>query len=213
MSAAPRAEFHPYEPSFAADPYPVYARLREHTPIFRSESLGMTLFTRYADIRALLLDGRLGRTLDHVTSREDLERRRREAGWEQLPNYSRYVRVNLLEMEGADHARIRRLVSAALNPRLIRSLRGRIQQVVDELLGWPAAERHRLRPWSSAIVRLYVADHTPEDETRAEVATTEFADRLAALADARAQEPREDLISGLVAEVDDGERLSRDELI
>ncbi len=241
MSAAPRAEFHPYEPSFAADPYPVYARLREHTPIFRSESLGMTLFTRYADIRALLLDGRLGRTLDHVTSREDLERRRREAGWERLPNYSRYVRVNLLEMEGADHARIRRLVSAALNPRLIRSLRGRIQQVVDELLagilsrgrmefvdelatplpvfmiaellGWPAAERHRLRPWSAAIVRLYEADHTPEDETRAEAATTEFAHSLAALADARAQEPREDLISGLVAVVDEGERLSGDELI
>lgn len=241
MSAAPHAEFHPFERSFAADPYPVYARLRERTPIFRSGTLGMTLFTRHADIRSLLLDGRLGRTLDHVTPRAELELQRRAAGWERLPNYSRYVRVNLLEMEGADHARIRRLVSAALNPRLIRSLRGRIQQVVDdllgavlprgrvdfvdelatplpvfmiaELLGWPAQERHRLRPWSAAIVRLYEADHCAEDETRAEIAASEFAHALGALADARARDPREDLISGLVAVVDGGERLSRDELI
>jgi cytochrome P450 len=241
VSAAPQAEFHPYEPAFSADPYPVYARLRERTPVFRSERLGMTLFTRHADIRSLLLDGRFGRTLDHVTPGDELERQRREAGWERLPSYSRYVRVNLLEMEGANHTRIRRLVSAALNPRLIRSLRGRIQQVVDELLasllprgrmefvedlatplpvfmiaellGWPAEERHRLRPWSAAIVRLYEADHSAQDAARAETATAEFAAMLGALADARAQSPREDLISGLVSVVDGGERLSRDELI
>jgi cytochrome P450 len=241
MSTAIPAEFEPYSASFAADPYPVYARLREHTPIFHSAQLGMTLFTRYEDVRALLLDGRLGRTFDHLKTPEEIARQHSSAEWTRLPNYSRYVRVNLLETEGADHARVRRLVSAALTPRRIRELRGRIQGLVDEmlaevlprgrmnflgdlaeplpvymiseLLGWPLEERHRLRPWSAQIVRLYEKDHTPDDEARAEAATTEFAAMLGELADRRRTDPRDDLISALVEVVDQGDRLTRDELI
>ena len=79
----------------------------------------MTMFARHGDVRSLVLDGRLGRTMDHVSTPAELERRRRDAGWDRLPNYSRYVRVNLLETEGADHARLRRLVAAAFGPRRI----------------------------------------------------------------------------------------------
>jgi cytochrome P450 len=224
--------FEPYDPAFAADPYPVYARLREESPIFRSDALGTTLLSRYEDVRAVLVDGRFGRAIDDVSVRK---------GWERTPGYSRYVRVNLLEMEGADHSRIRKLVSEALNPRRIRTLRDRVRAVVDErleaaahagtfdfvsevaepvpvhmiaeLLGWPESERHRLRPWSARIVRLYEKDHTPEDEARAEQAATEFAASLDDLAEARRVEPRDDLISGLVSVEVEGQRLSRDELI
>ena len=223
--------FEPYDPAFAADPYPVYARLRDESPIFRSEALGMTLLARYEDVRAVLVDGRFGRALDEVSARK---------GWERTPNYSRYVRVNLLEMEGADHSRVRRLVSEALNPRRIRTLRDRVREVVDErlsiaaragtfdfvsevaepvpvhmiaeLLGWPESERHRLRPWSARIVRLYEKDHTADDEARAEAAATEFAAMLNELADARRADPRDDLVSGLVSVEVQGERLTRDEL-
>ena len=160
----------------------------------------MTLFTRYDDIRSLLLDGRLGRTLDHLRSPEEIATQRSSAEWQRLPNYSRYVRVNLLETEGEEHARVRRLVAAALTSRRIQGLRSRIQALVDEmltallpqgrmnfladlaeplpvyviadLLGWPPEERHRLRPWSAQIVRLYEKDHSAEDEARAEAATS-----------------------------------------
>lgn len=241
MNTASPVEFHPYDRSFAADPYPVYEQLRERSPIFHSAALGMTLFARYDDIRRLLIDGRLGRTLDHVSAPGDVARRRRAGHWERLPNYSRYVRVNLLETEGRDHARLRQLVSAALDPRRIRGLRARIQLLVDELLnavtptgrmnfieelavplpvhmisellGWPAGERHRLRPWSAQIVRLYEKDHSVEDEARAEAATTEFATMLRELAEARRADPRDDLISALVSVSDGGERLTRDEPI
>jgi hypothetical protein len=241
MSTAKPADFEPYSASFAADPYPVYARLRERSPVFYSSQLRMTLFTRYDHIRSLLLDGRLGRTLDHLRSREEIATRRNGADWRRLPNHSRYVRVNLLETEGEEHARVRRLVAAALTPRRIQGLRSRIQTLVDEmltallphgrmnfladlaeplpvymisdLLGWPLEERHRLRPWSAHIVRLYEKDHSAEDEARAEAATTEFAAMLGELADRRRSDPRDDLISALVAVVDEGERLTRDDLI
>jgi cytochrome P450 len=241
MSTVSHTDFEPYSQAFAADPYPVYARLRERTPIFHSSQLGMTLFTRYDDIRSLLLDGRLGRTLDHVKTRAEIAQQRASTEWRSTPNYSRYVRVNLLETEGAEHARVRRLVSAALTPRRIRDLRARIQALVDgllaevlprgrmnfladlaeplpvymiaDLLGWPLEERHRLRRWSAHIVRLYEKDHTADDAVRAEAAATEFAAMLAELAERRRVAPRDDLISGLVAVVDAGERLTRDELI
>ncbi|MGH8285666.1 MAG: cytochrome P450, partial [Steroidobacteraceae bacterium] len=208
---------------------------------FYSSALGMTLFTRHEDIRAVLVDGGFGRSLDHVSTREETEQRRRAAGWHELPNYSRYVRVNLLETEGPDHTRIRKLVSAALSPRRIARLRDRIRFVVDEqldaaasagrfdfvsqiavpvpvhmiaeLLGWPEGERHRLRPWSARIVRLYERDHGPDDESRAEQAVTEFAAMLNELADARRAEPRDDLISALASVESEGQRLTRDELI
>jgi unspecific monooxygenase len=147
----------------------------------------------------------------------------------------------MLEMEGPDHTRLRRLVSAALDPRRIRKLRDRVQAVVNELLdriaphgnmefleelavplpvhmisellGWPAEQRDRLRPWSAQIVRLYEKDYSEEDEACAESAATEFSAALNELADDRSRTPRDDLVSALVAVRDHGNRLSRDELI
>jgi cytochrome P450 len=233
VSTAGAVDFAPYDRAFAADPYPVYARLREHSPIFHSAEIGMTLIARYRDIRSLLVDGRLGREATGETAQSKR--------WNRLPNYSRYVRVNLLEKEGADHTRLRRLVSAALDPRRVRNLRRRIEGLVDELLdavanqgrmdfladlavplpvhmiaellGWPSEERHRLRPWSAQIVRLYEKDHSEEDEDRAETATREFAQALAELAERRRTDPQDDLISALVTICDQGDRLTPDELI
>jgi cytochrome P450 len=240
MSTALEVDFRPDDPAFVADPYPAYARLRDECPIFRSARIGMTMFARHGDVRSLVLDARLGRTLDHVSTPAELERRRRDAGWGRLPNYDRYVRVNLLEAEGADHARLRRLVAAAFGPRRIGDLRGRLQARVDELLdrhqverrmdfiadlaaplpvhmiadllGWPDAERHRLRSWSARILRLYEKDHSIDDEVQAERATGEFAAALDDLAAQRRAEPRDDLLSALVSVCDEGERLSSDEL-
>jgi cytochrome P450 len=207
------------------------------------------MFARHDDVRGLVLDRRLGRSLKLARSQfrrtipqpPGAPERHGETGWDRLPAYSRYVRVNLLETEGADHARVRRLVAAAFSPRRVRDLRGPIHaqvgrlldarqgagrvefiadiaaplpvQVIADLLGWPEDERDRLRPWSAQIVRLYEKDHTADDEQRAERASREFAARIAALAAERADAPRDDLISALVAVRDQGERLSEDELI
>ncbi len=233
--------FHPYEQAFAANPYPTYARLREQNPIFHSEEFGLTFFTRYRDIANLLADKRLGRTMSHVMSPEEKGEKHRQENWQAMPAYSRLVRVNLLETEGPDHVRLRRLLAKAINARLIGGLRGRIELLFDELLegvaehkeidfiadlavplpvhviaeilGWPAEERDRLRPWSADIVRLYEKDHSDEDVLRAEAATEEFAGMLGELAKRRRSDPRDDLISAFAALESDGDTLSEDELI
>ena len=232
--------FNPYDQAFAANPYPVYAQLRAECPVFVSAEFGMTFFTRYRDVVRLLTDKRFGRTMDHLpgnTGRDNAE----PFDWSDLPAYNRYVRVNLLESEGADHARIRRLLSQALNPRTVAELSGRIREasrrildtllpagkmdflaefaevlpveIISELLGWPAADRHRLRPWSAHIVRLYEKDHSSEDRHRAEQATQEFAAMIDQLATLRQRKPQDDLISSLAATEDQEGGLSRDELI
>ena len=135
MSRAPQVDFRPYDSAFTADPYAIYARLRAGTPVFRSEQVeGTTLFARHADVRSLALDARLGRSMDHVDAPEEIERRRREQGWHRLPYVDRYVRVNLLETEGADHARVRRLVAAAFGPRRINDLRVAIRARIESLI-------------------------------------------------------------------------------
>jgi hypothetical protein len=231
--ASPRpVEFEPYTAAFAADPYPFYAALRERSPVFHAVEFGMTFLARYRDIFSALTDKRLGRA------------QHEEFGDEQrisLPNYERYVRVNLLETEGDTHARLRRLLARALSPKRVADLHARVQEiaeslveplapgaeldfiaavaeplpviVISDLLGWPAAERHRLRPWSADIVRLYEKDATDDDAKRAEAACSEFAGMLEALAAERKAAPAGDFISALAALEDEPDGLSRDELI
>ncbi len=234
-------DFHPYEQSFAADPYPVYARLRKQNPVFYSDEFGCTFLTRYADIYPLLSDKRFGRTMDAVLSEHEIRQKREAQNWENLPYYSRFVRVNLLETDGAAHGRLRRLLAKAINPKRIAGLSDRIHDfldkkldellpkgemefleelavplpvyVISELLGWPEEDRHRLRPWSADIVRLYEKDHTGDHEQRAETAVREFSGVLEMLVEDRLAVPRGDLVSALVVLEKDQQRLTHDELI
>ncbi len=234
-------DFKPHDPEFAANPYPAYARLRASQPILVCPELGMALFFTYGHILSLLTDKRFGRTLDHTRTSEEIAAQRRRDNWQALPSYSRYVRINLLETEGADHARIRRVLLHALGPTRIRTLQDTVKKVsaqlllalpdsgeidfigqlaeplpvrvIADLLGWPENAQHRLRPWSAAITRLYEPDHSPQDAQRAEHATREFAALLNALAEQRRRKPRDDLVSTLVMTEHEANGLSRDEVI
>lgn len=229
-TAAP--DFDPYSSEFAADPYPVYTKLRETSPVFRSDALGMTCLARHRDVFRALTDQRLGRAF------KDMAEARATGEW---PYYDRYVRVNLLETEGETHTRLRRLLGAALTPKRVNDLAARVQTiandlldrieagseldfiaaiaeplpvtVISELLGWPAEERYRLRPWSADIVRPYEKNASRTDLERAESACREFARMLGDLAALRYRKPQDDLISALAALRGEPDGLSADELI
>jgi cytochrome P450 len=57
--------FAPDDLGFIADPYPVYAHLREHAPVLYDEATDHYLIARYEDVNALLRDRRFGRTYLH----------------------------------------------------------------------------------------------------------------------------------------------------
>ena len=57
---------------FIAEPYSHLRDLRDQLPVFYDEVWHKAFFTRYADVAALLKDKRLGRTMLHILSREEL---------------------------------------------------------------------------------------------------------------------------------------------
>jgi cytochrome P450 PksS len=109
-------------PSFKANPYPFYARLRAENPVCRTTLLSQPawLVTRYADAVSVLKDERLVK---------DWLPKTRWLHWFAAP-----LTRHMLNQDGADHTRLRTLVHKAFTPHLIERLRERIQAVCDELL-------------------------------------------------------------------------------
>ena len=88
-------------------------------------------------------------------------------------------------------------------------------EVIAELLGVPESDRHLLRPWSNAIVKMYEygvsrrAAGRSRDGRRATSSPT-----CASWSPSAAARPGDDLSRSLIAETDaDGARLTEDELI
>jgi len=234
----PSRRFDLNEPEFILDPYPLLAELREQTPIFYEEQWQKVFFTRYEDIAALLKDRRLGRQITHIMSPQALGWPPPDP--ERAP-FDRFQSTHMLDREPPDHTRLKSLVSKAFSPQRVENLRRRIEQHVDrlldkveaagrmdlhddlaeplpvaviaELLGVPEPERHRLRPWSADIVKVYEFGATREQVRRASQAVIEFSDYLRQLARERREQPQDDLISALVTVEEQGQKLTEDEMI
>jgi len=225
-------------PEFVYDPYPLLAELRDTLPAFFDPVWKKVFFTRYEDIAALLRDRRLGRSILHVLSRY-------EFGWPP-PNpltkdFDRFHGDHMLGNEPPKHTRLRSLMAKAFTASRVEGLRGKIQAVVDgligrvvgrgrmdllkdlaepipvaiiaELLGVPEEDRHLLRPWSAKIVKLYELGYTDEQAKAANQAVVEFSAYIKDLARQRQQQPRDDLISALVRVEEQGQVLTMEELV
>jgi cytochrome P450 len=143
---------------------------------------------------------------------------------------------HMLGANPPDHTRLRKLVTAAFTRRRIDALEPRIREiatglldemaaagdrvdlvdvysyplpitVICELIGIPAVRREDFRQWSSVFVNATM--HTAEEYIEA---TTLMLDFVHELIVQKQQAPTDDLLSGLIAARDGGDRLSEDEL-
>jgi cytochrome P450 len=85
--------------------------------------------------------------------------------------------------------------------------------VIARLLGVPEAMAPDLLRWSNAMVMMYQAGRTARRRMTAVGATIEFVGFMRGYIDRRRGEPRDDLISALIAAEEDGARLTTDEMI
>ena len=209
--------------------------MREHDPVFCQPGIdGETPIwwvTRYEDAEAVLLD-------DERFVRDPRLALPPEALPAELPEFFAFIDSNMLNRDGDDHRRLRRLVSKAFTPRMVEQLRPRIQEIADalidevssagemelvsafafplpitviaELLGVPAADRERFREWSRAMVSPALA---PAEMERADALLGAFVEYLHALFAERRREPGEDLVSALVTVEHDGDRLTTEDLL
>lgn len=232
------AAFDPWDPYFLADPYPAYAELRAKGRVHYYEPTNQWLVPRHADVSALLRDRRLGRTYQHRFTHEDFGRTAPPAAHEPFHTLNDH---GMLDLEPPDHTRIRRLVSKAFTPRTVEQLKPYVAKlagalvdrlvaagggdlltdvaeplpvaVIAEMLGIPESDRAPLRPWSADICGMYELNPSEETAARAVRASVEFSDYLRELIAERRKEPGDDLISGLIAAHDEGDRLTEQEMI
>jgi cytochrome P450 len=230
------AVFNPLKQELRSDPYPFYRWLREKDPVHRSYPASGWILSRYEDILAVLSDRSFSSDERHWLRYQREQSREARAGF---PDPYDVGIVSMLRIDPPDHTRIRTLVSKAFTPRAIECLRPRIEAVVDELLDGVAAggemdlmrefasplpvaiiaemlgvaveDRERFRHWSNEAVRL-LGDGTRDDRRRALVALDEMRAWLAGEIEGRRQTPRDDLLSGLVAAEEAGDRLTTSEL-
>lgn len=228
--------FNPIDPRLFEDPYPIYKRLREGDPVHRSYLLrGLTL-TRYEDVLSVFRDGRFSAD---DTRREGFEKevaRMRRAG---LLDPEESLERSMLRSDAPDHTRLRKLVSKAFTPRAVRKLEPRIEEIVThqldavaasgsadliaqlafplpviviaELIGVPSEDGDRFKHWSTEVVKA-MGFPKIQDARDSRRAAKELQAYFETIAEERRREPRDDLMSGLLAAEEEGDRLTGKEV-
>jgi cytochrome P450 len=151
------------------------------------------------------------------------------------------MRANILHVNGPDHTRLRALVNPALTPRAVERWRPAMRGFLAELfasvrsagrcefvgafakpypsrtiatvMGAPLSDAPRLHHWSNWIQRQFDAASMMNERDGIEAAVAEFYEYARALIAARRDDPRDDLISTLLAAEQEGDRLSEEECV
>lgn len=229
-----------FGPRFKAEAYEVYARMRAETPVYRrvnSTGTSATCFiTRYDDAVNVLRDHKRF-VKDARNTMTPAEQDALPAEPPLLALLSRHM----LNADGARHTRLRALVNKAFTTRMVEQMQGQVESVarkllsdirskgeidlieafafplpiivIAELLGVPGRDRNRFRAWSNALVA-----PTPDNArnqqklAKSRQLMEDFISYLRAIFEARRAQPRDDLITSLLAAEDAGDMLSEDEL-
>jgi cytochrome P450 len=222
----------PLDPDFVQDPYPFYETARAQGPFFRWADYDMICTPSAAACNAIFRDRRFGRE----TPPECIA----PMAPHLAPFYA-FERHSMLELEPPAHTRLRGLVLRAFTSRRIAALGPEItaltHALIDELprqgpfdllphfaqklpviviarlLGVPEAMAPELLAWSNAMVSMYMAARTRAVEDRAVAATLAFSQFMRDYITARRGDPRDDLITHLIAAEEAGDKLTTDELI
>ncbi|MBO0685842.1 MAG: cytochrome P450 [Candidatus Dormibacteraeota bacterium] len=191
------------------EPFIWYRSMREATPVARDPRNGGWMVFSYSDVQRVLSDH------EHFSSA--------------------LGRMSIVHTDPPRHRKLRNLVTQAFTPRAVEALRPRIEQithdlldqvsqlgemdlmrdlavplpviVIAEMLGIPIEDRDRFKAWSDAIVTVGDSALDPRQ------AQLEMRDYFGRLVDERRRQPREDLISALLAARLDGEALDQFDLL
>ena len=225
--------FNPMAPEFVEDPYPTYRRLREEDPVHQSP-LGFWVLTRYEDVVTSLRDPRMVKEpiAAFVAARFGLPAPPTGMGLSMLdrdpPDHTRLRGLVSKAFTPRVIEQLRPHIQGIVN-RLLNKVEGEpgldlIEQfayplpviVICEMLGVPVADHERFKGWGLDIARGLDAILLPPDSPVAERsmhARHALAAYFRELIAERRSAPRDDMLSGLIAAEEAGDKLTEDELL
>lgn len=186
--------------------------------------------TTHADAIAVLRERRFHSALALIPQMQGID----DPEWYENRNPS------ILAMEGDEHARLRRLVAPAFTPAAADRLRPFMREVVTglvdaidadhhcdfveavcepypipiicELLGAPKQDWKRFSQWATDIFAIFNGT-LADDRERITQAGAELEDYVRAMIEQRRDDPRDDLLSAMIAAEEAGDRLDTSELV
>jgi cytochrome P450 len=225
------------DPASRADPYPLYAEVRQAGPVQFVPDLPTALVSSYEHCLSLLRDPRVSND------------RRKSGIVERIQATSispMASRPSFLFLDPPDHTRLRRLVSTAFTGRAVRRLEPFVRDTVDDvldaaaarsgldvlgdlayplpvtvicrLLGIPIRDEPQFQTWSSLLARSLdptVALYGAPADGQAErvVAAEQSYEYFRRLITRRRRDLGDDLLSALIATEEAGDSLTEDEIV
>ncbi len=228
--------YNPLDKRYDSDPYPLYDRLRQRDPVHRTWLMDGWVLSRYEDVLSILHDARFSADERNLPGWDKFMERRKKLG---LMQPDEEIPVSMLRSDAPDHTRLRRLVSKAFTPQTIAALAPKIDGlvrehldavaargemdvigdlacplpviVIAELVGVPREDRDRFKHWSNEIVR-GIGFSNIHDERASVTASRELRAYFQGMAEQRREDPRDDLMSGLLQAEEEGDRLTLPEV-
>ncbi|WP_120635655.1 cytochrome P450 [Ruegeria sp. EL01] len=221
----------PTDAGFVQDPYLFYDTAREYGGLVYWNDYNMVAAVSRNAVQTLFRDRRFGREVPPELAR---------AGPDHLAPWLAVEAHSLLEAEPPRHTRLRALVMRAFTSRAIAALTPSIEDLCNtlvnafpdepfdllefyctqvpviticRLLGVPEDMAPNLLRWSHDMVAMYQASRTRETEDMAAQSAQDFTNFLDDYIGRRRNDPRDDLITRLITAEEEGEKLSRDELV
>src|SRR5215211_7662159 len=196
--------YNPFDPRFLADPRPVFERLHQEAPVCYSDLFESWLITRYGDVVDALdrevLRARSGKMgpppPDEVTA--------------EMAKGCPHAHV-LYDSDGAEYARLRALVDAALVDDVVAPFADR---TILDFVGVPQPDHAQIRAWNYDSMTMFIPGKDLASQIAAARGVVAYQRYTLDLITARRAEPRDDLTTALVhARVDGLEPLSDVEIV
>ncbi len=223
-------EFNPFAPEVKRNPYPYFAHLRDHSPVYWVESLKSWAVSRYDDVASIAKNTQLFSSAPIIPAILGDQNPVPEVNW-------------MISADPPAHTALRKLVNKAFTPRMVAALEPRINEIVAQLLDQIAEkggefdlvhdfstplplmviaqmlgiepERYReFKQWSDDMIRATGGEEvSPAERERLHGSMDEMRSYFEQAIAERRRNSREDLIGALVRAEEDHHQLTAREVL
>jgi cytochrome P450 len=226
--------YHLLDPEVLANPYPLFRRLRQETPVHWDPFLHTWIVTRYVDVLEVLHTFSANRT--HTPEKL------KAMGLSQMSPIARLMVKQMLFMDPPAHTRLRSLAAHAFTPARVTVLRSHIREIITrlldrvqgqghmdvirdlaeplpavvtaEMLGVPVSDCGQLKAWSADFAEMlgnfqHNPEHAPRMLRTVHEMTTYFRNAVRRYVDSA----QEGLVHSLLTAEVNGDRLDEEEIV